>query len=158
MQTTTSKRKRNTKRNATPATVPADASTMPVNGSVTNAASNAATTETSNDEKPKQHDYKPSYAGPSPTVRGHARKLSPVKLDAPAPKSVTERDDTFVTDLYRAYGDKPFPRLDADAGNMRRAIGHGFIAYVSGNTDARDCKFQLTDTGCARARNRLNNA
>jgi hypothetical protein len=89
-----------------------------------------------------------TYRG-SPTFRGHGKKLSPVSLSKPA-ASVTDRDQSFVTDLRKLYGAKPFPRLDCDAGNLGRAITLGLVKYVAGGDTrdghiyGRDAQFQLT--------------
>lgn len=94
----------------------------------------------------KKHDIKLTYAGPSPTVRGHERKLSAIRTDIGA-ANVTVRDGTFIADIVAKYGTKPFKRYDTDAGCVRRAIAHGFLQHVSGPADARDATFQATDTG-----------
>jgi hypothetical protein len=89
------------------------------------------------------HNIKLSYAGPSPTVRQHGRKLSAIRTDLGAGR-ITERDETFMRDLRTAYGTRTFKRFDADAGCVRRAIAHGFLTHVSGDLGSRDAEFKLT--------------
>lgn len=122
----------------------------PVEGAAT--AAKAETVETT--EKPKKkvaaarmHDVgKLSYAGASPTIRGHGRKLSPVNPALGAGK-VTERDETFIKDIRKVYGTRPFARLDADAGCVRRAMFHKFLEHVSGDLGSRDATFRVTSKG-----------
>lgn len=89
------------------------------------------------------HEIAGSYAGPSPTIRHHARKLATIRTDLGA-LTVTERDQSFIRDLRAKYADKPFKRYDADAGCVRRAIAHGFLTHVSGDLADRNAEFQLT--------------
>lgn len=94
--------------------------------------------------KPATHEMRGTYAGASPTFRMHGRKLSPIVLDR-IPGSFTERDAAFLLDLYRKHGNKPFSRFDADAGNVSRAIGHGYIKHVAGSLDSRTATFAVTE-------------
>lgn len=102
------------------------------------------------------HGMRGSYRGASPTFRQHGRKLSPIVLDR-VPGSFTERDAAFLRDLHSKHGTKPFKRFDADAGNVSRAIGHGYLRHASGNLDSRDATFAVTEryvrerTGTVRA-------
>lgn len=84
-----------------------------------------------------------AYRGASPVFRGHGRKLSPIVLDR-IPGSYTDRDAAFCNALYSAHGTKPFQRGDADAGNVSRAIGHGYIKPVSGQLDTATATFAIT--------------
>lgn len=94
--------------------------------------------------KPAIHETRSSYIGASPTFRHHGKKLSPIVLDR-IPGSFTERDAAFLSDLYAAYGNKPFARFDADAGNTSRAIGHGYLKHVAGSLDSRTATFAITE-------------
>lgn len=105
-------------------------------------------------EKPVQKQAKPvhniagTYTGPSPTFRGHGRKLSRVAIERFGTllnEPTTDRDNAFLSDLRSTFGNKPFPRYDADAGNLRRAGERGFLKHVSGDPASRDCIFQLTE-------------
>lgn len=51
---------------------------------------------------------------------------------------LTPRDNAFLAVIKAQYKNAPFPRGDADAGNMRRAIERGFIAFHSGATSKID--------------------
>ena len=86
-----------------------------------------------------------TYAGASPTVRGHGRKLAAIRTDIGAAK-ITERDESFIRDLRAVYRDKPFKRLDTDAGCVRRAIAHKFIT-ISGDVSSRDAVLTITSLG-----------
>lgn len=101
-------------------------------------------TGTAEPNKPATHEMRGSYTGASPTFRMHGRKLSPIVLDR-IPGSFTERDAAFIGDLYTKHGTKPFKRYDADAGNVSRAIGHGYIRHHSGNLDSRTAEFAVTE-------------
>lgn len=94
--------------------------------------------------KPATHEMRGSYTGASPTFRMHGKKLSPIVLDR-IPGSFTERDAAFLLDLYRKHANKPFSRFDADAGNVSRAIGHGYIKHVAGSLDSRTATFAVTE-------------
>ena len=97
-------------------------------------------------EKPAeatQHDKLNRYNGPSPTFRMHDRKLSPIVLGRVV-NNYTARDQAFCDALFDKYNTKPFKRLDADAGNISRAAGLGYLTHVSGGLDERGATFQLT--------------
>lgn len=94
--------------------------------------------------KPATHEMRGSYLGASPTFRMHGKKLSPIVLDR-IPGSFTERDAAFLIDLYRKHVTKPFSRFDADAGNVSRAIGHGYLRHASGSLDSRTATFAVTE-------------
>jgi hypothetical protein len=94
--------------------------------------------------KPATHEMRGTYNGASPTFRMHGRKLSPIVLDR-IPGSFTERDAAFLLDLYRKHVTKPFSRFDADAGNVSRAIGHGYLRHASGSLDSRTATFAITE-------------
>jgi hypothetical protein len=94
--------------------------------------------------KPATHEMRGTYAGASPTFRMHGKKLSPIVLDR-IPGSFTERDAAFLLDLYRQHVTKPFARLDADAGNVSRAIGHGYLRHAAGSLDSRTATFAITE-------------
>ena len=94
--------------------------------------------------KPDIHGLTSGYRGASPVFRGHGRKLTPIVLDR-VPGRFTDRDLAFLRALYGAHKTGAFRRLDADAGNLSRAIGHGYIAHVSGALDQRDATFRITD-------------
>lgn len=102
------------------------------------------------DAAPVKHDIaKLTYTGPSPTVRGHGRKLTainPGKSFGPA----TERDNSYLRDLRAAYGNKPFLRLDSDAGCVNRQLFYGNIAIVDGDPAARNLRLQITPIGMQR--------
>lgn len=51
---------------------------------------------------------------------------------------LTPRDNAFLAALKAQYKAQPFPRGDADAGNLRRAIERGFIQFHSGATSKID--------------------
>lgn len=95
-----------------------------------------------------------TYAGASPTMRGHGKNLSAVRLDYAA-ATITPRDTSFVRDIRAEFGEKAkreFKRLSPkhgilDAGNLGRAYTHGFVSHIGGNLGALDCRFALTDTG-----------
>lgn len=98
---------------------------------------------------PRHDTVKLTYAGASPTIRGHGFRLTPVRLDYSA-NSITPRDQSFCHDMRAAYGDKAkagFKRLDGDAGAIGRGITLGNVKHVSGDLASRNCVFALTERG-----------
>ena len=126
--------------------------TAPASAKATEAKANvaAATEAKAEAEKPKPFIHENaarSYAGASPTFRGHGKQLSPVRLNV-TPKAYSERDAAFLRDLCKivpASGE--FKRGDCDAGAVARLIGHGYVRHVSGDTATRDCVFAVTKAG-----------
>lgn len=113
-------------------------------------AATAATVKPATDAAPVKHDIsKLTYTGPSPVIRGHGRKLTainPAKTFGPA----TERDNSYLRDLRAAYGNKPFLRLDSDAGCVNRQLFYGNVVVVGGDLAARNLQLQITPTGMQR--------
>lgn len=101
-------------------------------------------TEAAKPNAPATHEMRGSYLGASPTFRMHGRKLSPIVLNR-VPGSFTERDAAFLSDLHTKHGTKAFKRYDADAGNVSRAIGHGYLKHVTGALDSRETTFAITE-------------
>ena len=71
-------------------------------------------------------------------------RIIPENFDTLPNAALTYRDETFLRALKATYNTTAFPRADADAGNLRRAIERGYIKYVSGDTASESCLFQLT--------------
>lgn len=77
-----------------------------------------------------------TYAGPSATLnRPSTDANTPVRF-RPS-RGLSERVASLVADMHRAYGSKPFPRLNAGAGALGRALFLGHIEYVSGADEIR---------------------
>lgn len=138
---------------AKPASVakPATAATVkPATNKLSAVATTAAATKPATDAAPVKHDIsKLTYTGPSPVIRGHGRKLTainPAKTFGPA----TERDNSYLRDLRAAYGNKPFLRLDSDAGCVNRQLFYGNVVVVGGDLAARNLQLQITPTGMQR--------
>lgn len=90
-----------------------------------------------------QHGFTTAYRGPSPVIRAHGRKLSPIVLDR-IPGNFTDRDGALLRAMHAKFGEKPFQRLDLDAGAVSRQIGFGYFRHVSGNLDERTATFAVT--------------
>ena len=71
-------------------------------------------------------------------------RINPELFNTLPDATITYRDETFLRALKATYNTTAFPRADADAGNLRRAIERGYIKYVSGDTASESCLFQLT--------------
>lgn len=126
---------------------PVNSGKRKLNGKRSRKAGKAAKPEAQPEAKPNApatHEMRGSYLGASPTFRQHGRKLSPIVLNR-IPGSFTERDAAFLSDLHGKHGVKPFKRYDADAGNVSRAIGHGYLKHVSGALDSREATFAVTE-------------
>lgn len=81
------------------------------------------------------HDIQSSYAGPSPVLSTRKSRTA-IRTDefGAAPSLVmSERDMALLGPLKRTYGNKPFPRADADVGIINRAIRKGMLKHVSGD-------------------------
>ena len=89
-------------------------------------------------EKPKREKrpvhgetVKLTYSGPSAVLnRASTDAHTPVRF-RPS-RGLSERVASLVADMHRAYGSKPFPRYNAGAGALGRALFLGHIEYVSG--------------------------
>lgn len=88
-----------------------------------------------------KHDIITSYAGASkPFTTRKSRTPINAAFNSLPDAILTDRDEAFLAGLKKQYAGEQFPRLNADAGNLRRAIERGFIQYgTESNT------FQLTE-------------
>lgn len=79
-----------------------------------------------------KHDIKANYAGASqPFTSRKSRTPITAVFNSLAGHPTSDRDNAFITALKNTYAAAEFPRLNADAGNLRRAIERGFINYGS---------------------------
>jgi len=77
-----------------------------------------------------KHDTSANYAGASqPFTSRKSRTPIEATFNRLDGYGLTDRDNAFLASLKAAYGKAEFPRLNADAGNLRRAIERGYIAY-----------------------------
>ena len=77
-----------------------------------------------------KHDIKANYAGASqPFTSRKSRTPITAVFNSLAGHPTSDRDNAFITALKNTYAAAEFPRLNADAGNLRRAIERGFINY-----------------------------
>lgn len=94
----------------------------------------AASTDAGQTSKPvpviAKHDITTAYAGPSkPFTSRKSRTAITAEFNVYANAALTDRDCAFLHGLKQTYGNAEFPRLNADAGNLRRAIERGYINY-----------------------------
>lgn len=99
-------------------------------------------------EKPQpiQHDIPTSYSGASNcfTTRKSRTAIQTDKYNTQPDLIFTARQNAFMQALKAKYADKPFKRLNADAGQLSRAIRAGHIQHVNGDPASLDATYQLT--------------
>jgi len=78
----------------------------------------------------KNHELTTAYSGASApfNARKSSTKITAI-FNSFSDYPLTERDNAFLNSLFTKYQYNPFPRLNADAGNLRRAIERGALNY-----------------------------
>lgn len=110
--------KANTTKAASKAAKPADATPV------------APATEAKAKPALAKHDLTHTYAGASaPFTSRKSRTPINAEFNRLAGEPITSRDAAFLNALKTTYGKAEFPRLNADAGNLRRAIERGYLNY-----------------------------
>lgn len=114
---------------ATKAAKPA-ADAINVSAIVSESKADAAASEAKAKSVFAKHEIVTTYAGASkPFTSRKSRTAISAVYNSLAGHPLSDRDNAFLAGLKAKYNGEQFPRLNADAGNLRRAIERGYINY-----------------------------